>query len=114
MTASMILTLVLIMIVPGAAETSNLLGRLLDPPFWVPQLVCGVIAGWFVRRRFAVFNSGYALLIPFTLLISNILTEGRELRAYTPLRDVYFSANNGATEGLYELFFTAPVYTAIA
>jgi hypothetical protein len=114
MTASVILTMLLILIIPGAGQTSNLVGRLLDPPFWIPQLACGAMAGWFVSRRFAVFNSGYALLIPLTLLLLNILTEGLRMRAYTPLMDIYFSADSGATEGLYKLFFTAPANTAVA
>jgi hypothetical protein len=67
-----------------------------------------------VRKRFFVFNSAYGILIPLLLLIWNILTEGLRMQPYTPLIDIYFSAHSGATEGLYELFLTAPLYTAIA
>jgi hypothetical protein len=114
MIASVILTMLLILIVPGAGQTSNPVGRLVEALFWIPQLACGAMVGWFLRRHFAIFNSGYALLIPLAFLLWNILTEGLRMRAYTPLKDIYFSANSGDTEGLYKLFFTAPVYTAVA
>jgi hypothetical protein len=114
MAAGVILAGLLIVVIPAAGQTSNLLGRLLDSPFWITQVICGAAAGWLVRRRFNVLNAGYGILFPLALLVLDILIEGLPMRKFVPLIDIYFSANSGDTEGLYKLFFTAPVYTAIA
>ncbi|MBB5345864.1 hypothetical protein [Tunturibacter empetritectus] len=114
MLASVILTGLLILVVPSAGKSSTSLGRILDPPFWAPQLLCGVLMGWYFKRRFELPNPGFVMLIPLTLLLWNIFSEGLAIRHYVSLKDVYFSANSGDTEGLYKLFFTAPVYTAFA
>ena len=114
MLASIILTMLLILIIPGAGQVATPIGRLLEPPFWLPQLASGAAAGWLIRRRLSITNGGYGVVLPAVLLAANILTEGLRMRASTPLVDIYFSANSGDTEGLYKLFFTAPLYTAIA
>jgi hypothetical protein len=114
MFAAVILSMLLILIFPRAGQTSTFLGRMLEPPFWAPEIVCGAAAGWLIRERFFVRNPAYGILVPLVLLLGNLLTEGLRMRPYTPLVDIYFSANSGATEGLYKLIFTAPAYTAIA
>jgi hypothetical protein len=114
MLAAAILTMLLILVFPPAGQTSTFVGRMLEPPFWIPEITCGAAAGWFVRKHFFVLNPGLGILIPLLLLLCNILTEGLRMRRYIPLIDIYFSANNGDTEGLYKLFLTAPLYTAIA
>jgi hypothetical protein len=114
MLAAVILTMLLILIFPPAGQKSTFIGSKVEAPFWVPEIICGAAAGWLVRKRFSVLNSGYGILIPLLLLLWNILTEGLRMRSYTPLIDIYFSTHSGDTEGLYELFLTAPLYTAIA
>jgi hypothetical protein len=111
---AVIMNMLLILIYPPAGQTSTFIGSKLEAPFWIPEIICGAVAGWVVRERFTFFNAGYGILIPLLLLLCNILTEGLRMRPYTPLIDIYFSAHSGATEGLYELFLTAPLYTAIA
>jgi len=59
-------------------------------------------------------NGGWGIIIPAALLAGNVLMEGLRMRAYTPLVEIYFSANSGATEGRYKVVFTAPLYTAVA
>jgi hypothetical protein len=114
MFASFFISMLLVLLFPGFGKTSTLVGRLSDSPYWIPQIVSGAVTGWLVRKRSFFFNAGYAVLVPLCLLLSNILTEGLKLRKYTSISDIYFSANNGDTEGLYSLIFTAPVYVAIA
>jgi hypothetical protein len=114
MVAGVILSMLLALIIPGAGQTSTLVGRVLDPPFWIPEVAAGAAVGWLVRRRLAILNAALCLVVPIVLLVSNILTEGLRMRTYTPLIDIYFSANSGDTEGLYKLTFTAPVYVAVA
>jgi hypothetical protein len=111
MLASVLLAMLLILIVPAFGQNSGV-GRVMDAPFCLPEIVCGAIVGWIVRRRFLVSNPGFGILVPLCLLLWNILTEGLRLRNYSPLIDVYFSGNSG--EGLYQLLFTAPLYTGIA
>ena len=113
MLASVLLTMLLILIVPAFGQATGI-GRVMDAPFWLPQIVCGAVFGWIVQRRSLVSNPGFGILVPLCLLLSNILTEGLRMRNYTPLIDVYFSGNSGATEGMYKLVFTAPLYTGIA
>ncbi len=112
--AAVILTMLLILVFPAAGQRSTFIGSMTEAPFWTPEIICGAAAGWSVRRRFFVLNSGYGVLLPLLLLIWNILTEGLRMRPYTRLIDIYFSAHSGDMEGLYELFLTAPLYTAIA
>jgi hypothetical protein len=114
MLAAVILNMLLILIFPPAGQTSTFVGRMLEPPFWILEIACGAVAGWLVRKRSFVLNSGYGILIPLLLLVWNILTEGLRMRPYTSLIETYFSAHSGDKEGLYKLFLTAPVYTAIA
>lgn len=114
MVASVILTIVLILIIPGAGRAASPVGKVLDAPFWVPQLTCGAALGWFVRRRLSLTNEGYGIILPAVLLGMDILKEGLPMRKWTPLVDIYFSANNGDTEGIYKLIFVAPVYVAAA
>jgi hypothetical protein len=114
MLAAVILTMLLILIFPPAGQRSTLIGSMTEAPFWTPEIICGAAAGWLIRQRFSILHSGYGILIPLFLLVWNILTEGLRMRPYTPLIDIYFSAHSGDTEGLYELFLTAPLYTAIA
>jgi hypothetical protein len=113
MLASVLLAMLLILIVPAFGQATGV-GRVMDPPFWLPQIVCGAIVGWIVRRHSLVSNPGFGILFPLCLLLWNILTEGLRMRNYTPLIDIYFSGNNGDTEGMYKLVFTAPLYTGIA
>jgi hypothetical protein len=114
MFVSVILAMLTTLIIPGAGQASTLIGRTLEPPLWLPQVICGGLAGWIVKRRFGIGDGGFGILIPLLLLLLSIFTEGLEMRPYTPLADIYFSADSGATEGLYKLIFTAPLYTAIA
>jgi hypothetical protein len=111
---SLLLSLLLVLIIPTFGQTSSVVGRFLEAPYWLPEIACGAITGWIIRKRFRVTNAAYGILVPLCLLLWNILTEGLRMRNYTPLIDVYFSANNGDTEGLYKLIFTAPLYTAVA
>jgi hypothetical protein len=112
--AGLILAMLCILVIPGAGQTSTVIGKLLDAPFWLSQLVCGAVAGWALRRRLRISGYGYALVIPFLLLVLDIVIEGVPMRKWTPLSDVYFSSNSGDTEGVYKLMFVVPVYTAIA
>jgi hypothetical protein len=111
---SVLLSLLLIAIVPEFGQKASVIGRGLEGPYWLPQIICGAAAGWTMRTRSAVMNAGYGILVPLCLLLLNLLTEGFRMRSYTPIVDIYFSANNGATEGLYKLIFTCPLYTGIA
>jgi hypothetical protein len=112
--AGIVLSMLLILIIPGAGRTASLIGRALDPPCWLSEIACGAAAGWFVKRRLDISNVALGLIVPIVLLVSNILTEGLRMRPYTTLTDIYFSANSGDTEGLYKLLLTAPMYTAVA
>jgi hypothetical protein len=113
MLASVLLAMLLILIVPAFGQATGV-GRVMDAPFCLPQIVCGAVVGWIVRRRFLVSDPAFGIFVPLCLLLWNILTEGLRMRTYTPLIDVYFSGHSGDTEGLYGLVFTAPLYTGIA
>jgi hypothetical protein len=104
---------VITLIIPGAGETSTIIGRTLDSPFWLAEVGCGVVVGWWMRSRFSIGLSGLVIIIPTLFLGLDILFEGLPMRTYTPLVDIYFSSDNGATEGVYKLMFVAPLYTAI-
>jgi hypothetical protein len=112
--ASFLISMLLVLLIPSLGKTSSTVGGLLEAPYWIPQIAAGAGVGWLVRKRSILLNAGYAIPVPLCLLAWNILTEGPQLRKYTALPDVYFSANNGDTEGLYKLIFTAPLYVAIA
>ena len=114
MLAGLLLSAVIILIVPSAGQTSTVIGKALDPPFWLSEVVCGAIIGWLVRCRFSIRLAGLGIIVPTVLLIFDVVFEGLPMRTYTPLSDIYFSSNSGATEGLYKLMFVAPLYTAIA
>ncbi len=112
--AGFILAMLCILVIPGAGQTSTVIGKLLDAPFWLSQLVSGAAAGWVLQRRMRIKGYGYAFVIPVLLLVLDIVFEGVPMRKWTPLSDIYFSSDSGATEGVYKLMFVAPVYSAIA
>ncbi len=114
MFAGLLISAVIILIVPGAGQASTVIGRLLDPPFWLSEVACGAVVGWWVRNRFSIRLAGLGIIIPALLLGLDVLLEGLAMQKYTPLIDVYFSSNNGDTEGIYKLIFVAPLYTAVA
>src|ERR1700742_2497519 len=73
MFAAVILTMLLILVFPPAGQRSTFIGSMTEAPFWIPEIICGAAAGWLVRQRSSVLNSGYGLLVPLLLLIWNIL-----------------------------------------
>jgi hypothetical protein len=114
MFASLLTSLLLVLLIPELGKKSSVVGSILEAPYWMPQILGGFIVGWLIRKRSSLSNAGYAILVPLCLLLSDILTEGLKMRKYTTISDIYFSANNGDTEGLYKLIFTAPLYAGIA
>lgn len=110
----LLLSVLIELVVPGAGQTSSFLGRALETPFWLMEVGCGAIGGWLIGRRFPVKFPILGIVVPTLLLCLDILIEGREMRKYTSLMDVYFTANNGGTEGIYNIMLVAPLYTAIA
>jgi hypothetical protein len=88
------------------------LGYVLGEPFFPLQVLSGVILGFLANRRFRNWSAVWVWIPPAANLAHTISTwKVYTSRSYWEDVWAYFFVG---TDGLHALFYTAPVYTAIA
>ena len=75
--------------------------------------ILGLFTGYFFFRKIPSRFAFWVWLIPGFLLAWNVWSWNREMSQYNSTWDTYFGTNCGGTECLYQVFFTAPFYTAV-
>jgi hypothetical protein len=107
--ASILITIV----VPGAGEQSTLIGQLTAEPFWVPEIVAGLLLGWLAYETVPSKIAFIAWAAPGSFLLWSAWSWQRRMAVYDSTWDTYFGRHCGGSECLYQLFLTVPFYSSI-
>ena len=90
----------------------NLLFRhMLGEPFWIPEIVAGLVIGWFSYRRWPAKSAFWTWLIPAVFLGVSAASWQVHSSLYDSTWNTFFAFDCGNSECLYQLLFTAPLYT---
>jgi hypothetical protein len=103
----------IIFIFPAAGQASTLSGQLAAEPFWLPEIVTGLLLGWFAYETVPSKTAFIAWLVPGCFLLWSACSWQRSMAAHDSTWDTYFGRNCGGSECLYQLIFTAPFYSSI-
>lgn len=101
-----------IIIYPPAAKQVTLSGQLMQEP-GLPEIIAGILVGWFFYRRLPSRLAFAAWLPPAVFLSWSALSWHRTIPVYDSTWDTYFGRNCGGSECLYELFLTMPLYASL-
>jgi hypothetical protein len=108
-----IASLLVTILVPGAGKQSTIIGQLTGEPFWVPEIVAGLVLGWLVYETVPSKFAFAAWAAPGCLLLWSAWSWQRRMALYDSTWDTYFGKDCGGSECLYQLFLTAPFYSSI-
>lgn len=104
---------VIVAVVPAAREASTLSGQLTAEPFWLPEIVAGLLLGWVAYKTVPSKAAFTVWLIPGGLLLWSALSWQRSMAMFDSTWDTYFGSQCGGSECLYQLFLTAPFYSSV-
>ena len=105
----------IILVFPAAGETSTLTGQLTGEPFWLPEIMAGLLLGWFAYETVPSKTAFFGWLVPGCFLLWKAWSWQRSIAAYDDSTlDTYFGRNCGGSECLYQLFFTVPFYSSLS
>jgi hypothetical protein len=112
--SSVLAQALLILIIPPLGRVTNPLGRAMDGPVFPLLVLAGFVVGRYCyikipsRLAFAVW------IVPGIFLFYSALSWHKTMSRYDSVWVTYFGSGCGGSECLYELFLTAPFYSAIA
>jgi hypothetical protein len=109
-----LVSLPIVAILPVIGQQASVSGRLLEEPFWVPEIVAGFCAGWFFYKRLPSKIALLAWIAPAVFLSWSAWSWHKTASMYDPTWDTYFGSHCGGSECLYQLLLTAPFYTSVA
>ena len=107
------ISLFVVIVYPPAGEQMTLSGQLAQEPVWLPEIIAGILAGWFFYRRLPSRLAFAAWLPPAVFLSGSAFSWSRTIPVYDSTWDTYFGRNCGGSECLYEIFLTMPFYTGL-
>ena len=83
-------------------------------PLWAPEIVSGLLFGWFAYKYVPSKMAFCSFALPGVLLLWNVAYWQQRMSQYDGTWDTFFGAGCGGSECAYEFFLTAPFYTAVA
>jgi len=105
-----IVSMVLIVVVGDRVSIRWLIAE----PVWGVEMVCGFLAGHWCYRKFPSRTAFLAWCVPGTILFTIVLQWQHKMSQYDPTWQTFFGMRCGGSECLYQLFLTAPFYTAVS
>jgi hypothetical protein len=109
-----IASILIILVFPAAGETSTLTGQLTGEPFWLPEIMAGLLLGWFAYETVPSKIAFFGWLVPGCLLLWSAWSWQRSMAANDSTSDTYFGKDCGGSECLYQLFLTVPFYSSLS
>jgi len=97
-----------------AGQQHIISGSVIETPLYVPEILAGLLAGWFL---FEVWPSRTALLawaLPLAFLVWSASSWHETMAMWDSTWDTYFGRNCGGSECLYQVFLTVPFYASTA
>jgi hypothetical protein len=98
---------------PGGGEQRTLAGQILGEPFWVPEIVAGLLLGRLCYLLLPSKAAFFAWLLPGVFLLWSAWSWQRTSSMYDSTWDTFFSKSCGGSECLYELLLTVPFYSGV-
>jgi hypothetical protein len=83
-------------------------------PVFAPDIVTGFVIGWLAYKRVPSRFAFASWIVPGVILFWNVIEWQRTMSQYDSTWSTFFGTGCGGSECLYEVFLTAPFYTAIA
>jgi hypothetical protein len=96
-----------------AGEQHTLSGSVIETPLYLPEIVAGLLFGWFLFKVWPSRTAFLAWLVPLALLAWSAWSN-RTMAVWDSTWDTYFGRNCGGSECLYQVLLTVPFYASIA
>ena len=82
-------------------------------PVWAPEIIAGLLIGYLAYKRVPSRFAFVSWIVPGVILFWNVISWQRTMSQYDSTWSTFFGTGCGGSECMYELFLTAPFYTAI-
>jgi hypothetical protein len=92
----------------------RLTNRISGEPVWAPEIAAGLLFGWLAYKRVPSRLAFASCAVPAVILLWNVTSWQRTMSQYDSTWGTFFGTECGGSECLYQLFLTAPFYTAVA
>jgi hypothetical protein len=112
--AGFVISLFLVAVLPGGGSHDRFFGQVVSEPFWVPEIVAGILFGRLCYLRAPSRIAFVAWIVPGVLLAWNVWSDQQTMSAYDSTWDTYFGRNCGGSECIYQLVLTVPFYAGVA
>jgi hypothetical protein len=112
--AGFVISLLLVVVLPGGGSHDRFFGQVISEPFWVPEIIAGILVGRLFYSRAPSRVAFVAWLVPCILLAWNVWSDQQTMSAYDSTWDTFFGRNCGGSECLYQLVLTVPFYAGVA
>jgi hypothetical protein len=109
-----LVSLPIVAILPATGQQVSVSGRLLEEPFWVPEIAAGFCAGWFFYKRLPSKIALMAWIAPAVFLGWSAWSWHQTASMYDHTWETYFGSQCGGSDCIYQLFLTGPFYTSVA
>jgi hypothetical protein len=111
---SFLAQLLLILIIPPLGKVTNPLGRAVVEPVFSLMVLAGFAIGLYCYQKIPSKLAFAVWIVPGIFLLYSAWSWHRTMSQYDSVWSTYFGSGCGGSECLYELFLTAPFYSAIA
>ena len=111
---SFLAQMLLILIIPPLGKVTNPLGRVMNEPVFPLLILLAFVVGRYCYQRIPSRLAFAIWIVPGIFLLCSAWSWHKTMSRYDSVWTTYFGSGCGGSECLYELFFTAPFYSAIA
>src|SRR6266702_5877588 len=111
---SFLAQLLLILIIPPLGKVTNPFGRAVNEPAFLLLILAGFAVGRYRYQRIPSRLAFAIWIVPGIFLLYSARSWHKTMPRYDSVWVTYFGSGCGGSECLYELFLTAPFYSAIA
>jgi hypothetical protein len=92
---------------------ASILIQLGGEPFWLPEIMAGLLLGWFAFETVPSKTAFLAWIVPAGCLLWSVWSLQHTTGAHDSTWNTYFGSDCGGSECLYQLLLTAPFYSSV-